>query len=186
MSKYKKDSWIDPRVETRNSQIEGKGLFAKLPITKRDIVFIWGGGRVVRDDELREIEQQGKYHSSIAIGENKNLLFNAIDPKSPQTRSDKQGSGVGGLNHSCDPNLWMQDEVTVVARRDVPQGEELTIDYALFTANPQWKLEGCNCDSKFCRHTITGNDWKLPELQEKYKNHFSPYINQRIQKLNLI
>ena len=34
-------------------------------------------------------------------------------------------------NHSCDPNVWMQDEVTLAARRDIAIGEELTIDYAM-------------------------------------------------------
>ena len=30
---------------------------------------------------------------------------------------------------------------------------------------------------------VTGNDWRLLELQERYAGHFSPFINARIAKL---
>ena len=29
---------------------------------------------------------------------------------------------------------------------------------------------------------MTGDDWKLPELQTRYAGHFSPYIQRRIEK----
>ena len=32
------------------------------------------------------------------------------------------------INHSCDPNLWMKDEVTLVARTDIAPGVEVTMD----------------------------------------------------------
>src|SRR4051794_18325559 len=34
------------------------------------------------------------------------------------------------MNHSCDPNTWWQDDDTLVARRDIQVGEEVTYDYA--------------------------------------------------------
>lgn len=37
-------------------------------------------------------------------------------------------------NHSCDPNVWMMNAVTLGTRRCIPTGEELTVDYALFEA----------------------------------------------------
>lgn len=33
------------------------------------------------------------------------------------------------LNHSCDPNTWLEG-LNVVARRDITSGEEITIEYA--------------------------------------------------------
>jgi hypothetical protein len=36
------------------------------------------------------------------------------------------------LNHSCDPNVWMIDEVTLAARRDIAKGEEVVADYAMW------------------------------------------------------
>jgi len=71
-----------------------------------------------------------------------------------------------------------------VARRDIAADEELTIDYALFSAQPNWVMDGlCRCGSPFCRRTITGNDWKLKEVQERYCNHFTPFLNARIARL---
>ena len=78
----------------------------------------------------------------------------------------------------------MTDEATLAARRDITAGEELTVDYALFTANPAWGLYGpCKCGSPSCRGTVRGADWRLPEVQDKYRDHFSPFINERIAKI---
>jgi hypothetical protein len=36
------------------------------------------------------------------------------------------------------------------------------------------------CGSPFCRRTITGSDWQLPEVQQRQYLHFSPFINVHI------
>lgn len=87
------------------------------------------------------------------------------------------------INHSCDPNLWMADNVTVVARRDIHPGEELTGDYAIWESDPEYRLEPCSCGSPICRGIVTGNDWMLPELQVRYEGHFLPFITRRIERL---
>ncbi len=87
----------------------------------------------------------------------------------------------GSINHSCDSNLWLADEVTLVARRDIAPGEELSLDYALTTVEPAWTLDQpCHCGSPLCRHVITGNDWRLPDVRRRYQGHFAPFINARI------
>src|SRR5438045_2910448 len=63
--------------------------------------------------------------------------------------------------------------------REPPAREELTLDYALFSVAPEWRME-CHCGSSLCRGVVTGNDWRLLELQERYAGHFSPFINARI------
>ncbi|MBI5356696.1 hypothetical protein HZB78_03715 [Candidatus Collierbacteria bacterium] len=79
----------------------------------------------------------------------------------------------------------MKDAFTITAMRDIKIGEEITADYAIWEADENYisKWE-CNCGSAFCRQRVTGKDWRLPELQARYKNHFSPLINKRINKLN--
>ena len=95
-----------------------------------------------------------------------------------------QQRGGGSLNHSCDSNLWMADEVTLIARRDIAAGEELTVDYALFTGEAEKILEHtCRCDASLCRQIVTGDDWQLSELQRRYYPHFAPFINARIDGL---
>ena len=40
------------------------------------------------------------------------------------------------FNHSCEPNVWYSGyEQTVVARRDIKRGEELTVDYCTLLAD---------------------------------------------------
>lgn len=87
------------------------------------------------------------------------------------------------MNHSCDPNTWMDDEVTISARRDIAPGEEVTADYALWVAYPGYEtIAQCHCESSLCRHRITGDDWQLREVQERYRGHFPPYLDQRIKQ----
>jgi hypothetical protein len=85
------------------------------------------------------------------------------------------------LNHSCDPNVWLDDEVTLSARRTIAPGEELTSDYALWELNEDhvspWL---CRCGSRLCRGRFTGQDWRSPELQRRYAGHFHPTIEARI------
>lgn len=66
-------------------------------------------------------------------------------------------------------------------------GEELTIDYALFEGDEEdAKPWDCRCGSPRCRRRITARDWRLTELQERYRDHFSPFINRRIGRLHAV
>ena len=145
-------------------------MYASAPIRAGEVVFVWGGARIISNAELRAIEASGRRYCSAAIAEDQNILWDIVGAGA---------GGPGGANHSCDPNLWMQDERTVCARRDIATGEELTMDYALGTVSPDWRME-CHCGAELCRSVITGNDWQLPELQQRYAGHFSPFINVRI------
>jgi RimJ/RimL family protein N-acetyltransferase len=52
--------WADPRVWAGPSTIEGTGLVAASPIRRCEIVFVWGGGMITSDAELREIAASGR------------------------------------------------------------------------------------------------------------------------------
>lgn len=163
-------SWLDPRVEIRSSSIEGRGLFARSAIAAGEIIEQWSGTPIT-DAELANIaSREGRYNSA-AIGEGVHLLLALDDP-------------IGFGNHSCDPNLWMGDATTVLARRNIAPDEELTIDYATHTVSAGWRMASdCHCGSPLCRHVIAGNDWQRAELQERYAGHFSPFINALIRNL---
>ena len=81
-------------------------------------------------------------------------------------------------NHSCNPNVGLRGEITFVAIRDINKDEELTTDYA-FIDNEDYKFE-FTCGSKNCRKIVTGYDWKIKELQDKYYNYFSQYLKEKI------
>ena len=160
-------SWLSPKVSVENSSIDHLGLFAHQVIHKDEVVEILGGTTLSNKEVDEKIKSSERY-DGIALDENVNL-----------TLEQKDWPGIYG-NHSCGPNLWMKDAVTVIARRDIQRGEEITIDYAMFTVSPDWSME-CNCGSMLCRRVVTGNDWKLRELQERYKGHFAPIVEQLIE-----
>ncbi|WP_247488184.1 SET domain-containing protein-lysine N-methyltransferase [Bradyrhizobium sp. 17] len=76
------------------------------------------------------------------------------------------------VNHSCDPNLGMAGNVVMVAIRDIEPGEELALDYAML-GNSSDKVMDCCCAAPSCRKIVAFHDWRLPELQARYKGYFS-------------
>ena len=164
---YKSESWIDPRLELRASSVHDRGMFARERIHAGEVVIVWGGRLFTASD----IEQGLTRRYSVAeIGEGVYLGAFEDDPESIDDY----------MNHSCDPNCWMLDEVSIAARREIQPDEEVTIDYAMFGSGAGWRIDDCRCGSQLCRHTITGSDWKIASLQSRYRSHFSPYLNDRI------
>ena len=169
---YRTTNWYDARVEIRTSLIQGGGMFAREPIQAGEIVAIVGG-TVMTEEEFQAFILTTPRYNATQIGEYLHLVDLIQTP----------AAVVGSINHSCDSNLWLQDEVTTVARRVIAPGEELTLDYALTTVEPDWQLDRpCQCGTTACRHTVTGNDWQLPDVQQRYQGHFAPFINERIRK----
>lgn len=176
---YRPTEWIDPRIEIRPSPIDGHGMFATAPIRQGEVVNIWGGTFLLTEEDIKKggtkKEWRAKGYVWATIGEG---LYLAI-------RLDEDNKDLTNfINHSCDPNVWMQDEVTLVARRDIVVSEELTVDYAMFEGDEEWvgRFE-CRCGSELCRGRFTGKDWRRQDLQERYGEHFSPFINDRIRRL---
>ena len=162
--------WLDPRIDVRDSPIHGRGLFARESFGSGEVAFIWGG-TVFSEAELRA----GKVNPrSVKLVEQGIYL------------GDPAGAPEGAeccLNHSCDSNLWLRDAITLVTRDVIEEDEELTLDYALWETDPEWVLAPCGCGSPLCRGKVTGADWRLAELQERYGERFSPVIGQRIESM---
>lgn len=141
-------------------------MFAATPVKPGETVAIWGGTFV------------GKHEAEQARAQGKLVMQLDEDLYSVEERGEDP---TYFMNHSCNPNVWMANTVTLVARRKVAPGEELTVDYALFEANEHviygWE---CDCGSSDCRKQVTGQDWRLPELQGRYAGHFLPLIAGRI------
>src|SRR5690242_18822928 len=95
----------------------------------------------------------------------------------PLDQKDREGSMIFS-NHSCEPNIGVQGQIVFVAMRDIAAGEELTHDWAT-TDDDTYEME-CHCGAATCRGIITGQDWRKPELQEKYRDYLSWYLLQKI------
>lgn len=71
------------------------------------------------------------------------------------------------MNHSCDPNTWWVDDDTMIARRDIQPGEELTYDYATTEVTIPFEMD-CRCGSDTCRGKVTNLDHLDPEWQARF------------------
>lgn len=167
-------SWINPKLEIKNTEKYGKGTFAMEIIKKGERLFIFGGHIMSREEE----ETLPEKIRDIAIQIDKNFV---IGPNTIEELSD-----TDYVNHSCSPNSGIKGQITLVAMKDIESGEEITFDYGtvLFVEEnkPIYELQ-CSCNSKDCRKKITQMDWKIPELQQKYKGFFPYYIQEEIDKL---
>lgn len=165
--------WFLDDVDVRDSDIEGRGLFAR-SFVPRGTVVARLGGRLVTRDELNELfaaqeaNPQRPYIDCISIEEGVDLLM-------------EPGQPIHFGNHSCDPNVWHTDAFTLEARRDIDTGEEMTLDYATQTDNAAFSMT-CRCGTPRCRGTITGADWRLSALQERYGDHWVPVLLDRIRR----
>ena len=167
----KKLSYRSPSSEVRQSPIHGKGLFAIQAIAAGEIVAVKGGNVLTKQEWALLEPQLGP--AEIQISEE---LFIA-----PTVKEHRDGSMLY-TNHSCDPNIAIQGQIVFVAMRQIVPGEELTHDWAT-TDDLDYGME-CNCRSENCRGTITGKDWRIPELQDRYRGWFCWFIQKKIDALS--
>jgi D-alanine-D-alanine ligase len=80
------------------------------------------------------------------------------------------------INHSCDPNAWLEG-LDMVARRAIRAGEEITIDYATFY-NEQMDDFLCHCGTDECRAIIRGTDYR-ESFVDRYGDHVSDYVRAK-------
>ena len=84
---------------------------------------------------------------------------------------------LSALNHSCDPNVILDTEnLQMVARRDIEQGEELFFFYP----STEWEMDApfiCLCGASNCIHVVAGARF-LP--LSTLENH---YLNRHIREL---
>ncbi len=162
-------SFLSPKTEVKESPIHGRGLFAKQQIGAGEIVAVKGGSIITRD-ALRQLQPR-LGSAEIQIGDD---LFIC-----PVTQEEREGAMIFS-NHSCEPNLGVRGQIVFVAMRDIRAGEELTHDWAM-TDDDDSSTE-CHCGAASCRGTITGKDWRRPELQARYGNFFSAYLLEKMRE----
>lgn len=160
-------SWISPKARKGlPSGIAGRGLFATSPIAAGEVVAV-KGGHIVSTSTLRALPEPLP-NSEIQIAEGLHLVALTEAEYEPVMLF---------INHSCAPNVGFAGNTVLAAMVDVAPGEELTTDYALFDVpETPWP---CACGASICRGTITGDDWRNPDLRSRYAGWFSPYLATR-------
>lgn len=80
------------------------------------------------------------------------------------------------INHSCDPSAWLSG-LNLVARKRIPVGSEITMDYSTFCNEAMADFE-CSCGATDCRKVIRGTDYK-ESFMERYGDHVSDYVRAK-------
>jgi uncharacterized protein len=161
-------SYLSPKVESRPHAEKGEcGVFCNEPIAKDEIVALWGG-KILAADEV-DPDMPNFTQQVLQIEDGFYLMTPSMEP------SDC-------FNHSCSPNVGLSGQIGLIAMRDIAVGEEVCLDYAMCDGSNYDEFE-CTCGAPDCRHHITGDDWKRPELWDRYDGYFSPYLQRRIARL---
>ena len=137
---------LHPKIEIRNSRIEGKGLFAKEPFKEGEKFRITSGEHalvIMTDKEFQEYIKTVQSYDAVYLGDGNHRVSTISREEDP--------SNYG--NHSCDPNIASAGD-EMIALRDIAAGEELTIDYSLFSPK-SWSMK-CNCGAKDCAGIVRG------------------------------
>ena len=162
-------SHLSPKLEVRLlPEKGGMGVFARKPISKGELLVLWGG-RIIDESEL---DPTMPNFSQRVLQIEEGLFLLAPEPLEPSDR----------FNHSCNPNAGFSGQIGLVAMRDIALGEEVCFDYAMCDGTPYDEFI-CSCGSENCRGNITGEDWKRPDLRERYAGYFIPYLQRRIDML---
>jgi hypothetical protein len=163
------NSYFSPKLAVRTIPDKGGyGVFAQEPLAAGEITMIWGG-RVVSTAELEGVPEESR-RQIVQVEED---LFS-------MSVGDAEPSDF--INHSCNPNVGLDGNIVLVAMRAIAAGEEVCFDYAMTDGCAYDEFE-CVCGAPNCRGWITGNDWKKPELWERYAGFFSAYLRRRIERL---
>lgn len=153
---------LSSAVEVRDdSTIHGTGLFALREIKKGEIIVVEQG--LIVDGKIVELCEEINFHTNLCIGRDQYII------SAPLKENQK-----GYINHSCDCNLGMGNDRTMISIRDISVGEEITIDYGFFESHMTWEMT-CNCKSENCRKNITGRDYLLFK-GTKQEQYLSPYL----------
>jgi hypothetical protein len=161
-------SYLSSKLEGRpKADGSGNGIFALQPISKGEIVAVFGGVVYEWDTFIRLPERE------------RSLCIQVEDRLFLVPRPIGEGDYV---NHSCNPNAGLSGQIGLVAMRDIKAGEEVCFDYAMCDTMPYDEFD-CKCGQPNCRGRVSGNDWQRPELQKRYAGYFSPHVQRRIDEM---
>ena len=168
---YLSRSWIHPGLVGARSRIHGVGVFARVPIAKGERLMEFGGLPIGPADLESDLYRM---RSIWLVREG---LYLALLESDPLPSLDEN------LNHCCDANAWLTDEVTLSARRAIAMGEEITLDQGTWNIDEDeyvWDQPHCTCGAPHCRKTLTNADWRLESVQARYRDHFHPHVQAMI------
>ena len=138
-----------PRVFVVKKCRLGKGLLAASDIKKGELILEFNGPIISAAGAKRKGIHEGDV---VQIGFNK-----YIDCTKPCVY----------VNHSCNPNAGVKDDIKLFAIKNIKAGEQITFDYSTVMDEDDWEMD-CKCGSKNCRKRIRDFKYLPKSLQKKY------------------
>jgi len=143
-----------PWYTVRRSKLHGTGVFAARKIPAGTRIVEYGGRRISPEeaDRRHPVNPDDPFHTfffSLSSGQ-------VID-------GGDHGNDARWINHSCEPNCESEEgkhgkRVYILAKHDIPRGQELFYDYGLvMEGRITKKLKQsylCLCGSSQCRGTM--------------------------------
>lgn len=160
-------SFLSAKCQARPIGKGHRGVFAVKPIKKDEVIAVWGGEIMTRDQFSRLPEEYRRL--TLQVEEEQFVAGISDDP-------------ADFINHSCNPNAGLSGQIVLVAMRDIAPGEEVCFDYAM-TDGSDYDVFDCECGAPNCRGRVRGTDWRTPELWDRYRGYFIPYLQRRIDRL---
>lgn len=160
---------LHPHVKAMtNDVIHGNGLVAEKPIKAGEIVSQLNPGMptMTIEEVLTKQGAELAYILHYAYQCSETLVVFEDEPER-------------FMNHSCDPNVWWGDDNTMIARRDIAVGEELTYDYAMTEVTLPFEMI-CDCGTPLCRKKVTNLDHLLPDWQARYGDYLPSHTRKAI------
>ncbi len=161
-------AWNNPKIGRRLTPHAGYTLCAIEALEKDELIVVWGGV-ILTTAQLYQVPDFAR-DRAIQVEEDLHLCSGMVEDL------------ADCANHSCNPNAGLRGQITLIAMRAIQAGEEVCFDYGMSEGNPDFHMQ-CACGQPNCRGAVTGNDWKIPDLQARYAGYFMPYLQRRIDAL---
>lgn len=158
-------NYLNPLADTRHVGTKGYGSFARHDIGRGTIVATFGGPAATRDELANFPDERQRRSMQI------DLDLYLVGPV--------QREPGDCINHSCAPNCGMRNAIQLVAMRDIEESAELTFDYAMSDTSNYDEFV-CSCSTVNCRGAVSGDDWRLNDVRQRYAGFFSPYVQRLI------
>ncbi|PTX94507.1 SET domain-containing protein-lysine N-methyltransferase [Opitutus sp. ER46] len=150
-------------IEVVTSAIHGRGVRAAREIPAGTRIIEYTGERITKAEARRR--EEARLRRAERGGDGSVYIFNLNQRYDLDGRTRRNPARL--INHSCAPNCESQTvrgHIWIVARRDIPAGEELTFDYGFPLA--EWSLHPCRCGTPRCPGYIVSGwqRWRLRRL----------------------
>ena len=155
------------------SAIHGRGVYARTTIPDGTRVIEYTGERITKPEALRrEAQRLARQRNG---GDDSVYIFSLNRRHDLDGRTRRNVARL--INHSCAPNCraeTIRGRIWIIARREIPAGEELTFDYGFSFA--EWRRHPCRCGGPRCPGFIVGSGqrWRLRRIPRSERARHSP------------